>query len=258
MISTDSALECSPKQVRTGGGDRLAPAEPAVRLMVPPDSSPLSRPEAEQLVECERVIGAGFKAFYEVAAALVIIQTKRLYRAQFPSFEEYCRHRWGLSRTHAYRLIGAAGMFERLLTLRDITPPTNERQIRPLVGLEPKFACKVWRRAHALAGEAEPTSGDVTHARDQLEDSLNAHAEDLTRTPETSNPYAVSALHSIQRLRKCLTEKHIEEALVVIAKLRLLLERMVCQDTIHSDAKDDGSDPPIEPGGVRMSPMGDT
>lgn len=81
------------------------------------------------LAECEEVIERGRQTFIEVGVALGAIRDGRLYREEYATFEVYCRKRWGMSATHAYRQIAAA---KRAL-LSPIGEIENEHQARRLL-----------------------------------------------------------------------------------------------------------------------------
>ena len=68
----------------------------------------LTLDEARRLDELEQVVETGLTVFVKVGNALLEIRDSRLYRQQFPTFEAYCRERWGIERRQAYRLIDAA------------------------------------------------------------------------------------------------------------------------------------------------------
>jgi len=68
----------------------------------------LTEREIEQLDGCEDVIRRGLGTFFEVGHALLTIREGRLFRAIHPTFEAYCRARWNISRSYAWRVIGAA------------------------------------------------------------------------------------------------------------------------------------------------------
>jgi len=53
--------------------------------------------EQEALQQYEAVIEKGLQTFYEVGQALAFIREKKLYRAEYKTFEDYCRERWGIS-----------------------------------------------------------------------------------------------------------------------------------------------------------------
>jgi hypothetical protein len=119
----------------------------------------LSTTEAQELKRHEAVIEAGLQTFVEVGSALLAIRDKRLYRAEHSNFEAYCRNRWGFSRIHAHRLIGAAGVVGNLLPMGNT--PTSERQSRPLVGLAPDQQREAWSEAVATAPNSKVTAEHV-------------------------------------------------------------------------------------------------
>lgn len=58
------------------------------------------------------------KATKSIANQLREIHDLKLWEGDYPTFEEYCRGRWGISRQRAYQMIGTEG--DRM-TLRDST-----------------------------------------------------------------------------------------------------------------------------------------
>jgi hypothetical protein len=121
----------------------------------------LSTAEAKELKRHEAVIETRLKTFIEVGSALLAIRDKRLYRAEYSNFEAYCRNRWSFSRIHAHRLIVASGVVENLLPTGNI--PTSERQIRPLVGLQPDQQRIAWSQVAATAPNGKVTAGRRPH-----------------------------------------------------------------------------------------------
>src|SRR5262245_26470570 len=105
----------------------------------------LSVGERGELARCEAVVERGLATFVEVGSALLSIRECRLYRAEFGTFEEYCRARWGMSKTHANRMIDAADVAGNLTPTGVI--PTTERQARELASLEPDRQRIAWSRA---------------------------------------------------------------------------------------------------------------
>src|SRR5437867_3618330 len=75
------------------------------------------------------------------------IRDGKLYRAEHETFEAYCRKKWQYGKSHAYRLIGAAEVVGELSPIGDILKPTNESQVRPLIGLAADQALLAWRTA---------------------------------------------------------------------------------------------------------------
>jgi hypothetical protein len=73
----------------------------------------------------------------EVGEALLEIRDHRLYKQQgYGTFEEYCRERWGWSKTHANRQIEAASVVANLTPIGVI--PRTESQARELTRLTPE------------------------------------------------------------------------------------------------------------------------
>jgi hypothetical protein len=101
--------------------------------------------------------------------ALVKIRNEKLYRQDYCDFDQYCRHRWGISRIHAHRNIEAARVHEMLPVGNR---PANEAQVRPLTRirtedgeLDRKAIGRVWLRVV----DSAPTDGagrKVVTARD--------------------------------------------------------------------------------------------
>lgn len=124
----------------------------------------LTRPESVTLQTCERIIQAGQETFVEVGAALLKIRDDKLYRAEFKTFDEYCRTRWHWSRIHAHRMIAASAVASNLLPTGNT--PESERQARPLAKLPPVQQQAAWQRAQetATANDRPVTARDVQAA----------------------------------------------------------------------------------------------
>src|SRR5690349_20416000 len=97
--------------------------------------SRLDAAEQRQLTDAEAVIAAAQRHRLAEARALWSIRDGRLYRATHPTFEAYCRERWGFSRQHAHRLIDHATVADAVSPIGDV--PERESHARPLVGLTP-------------------------------------------------------------------------------------------------------------------------
>ncbi len=162
----------------------------------------LSYDEERDRLHLERKVE---RAFYEAGRALRELRDRRLYRSTHPTFEGYCRDRFGFERRHPYQLIDAASVVDNLLACAptnssqmcaigaqtemttngaqpemttsgaqtelltngaqiDRSPigaqilPTNERQVRSLVRLEPEQQRSVWQQAVEEAGGKVPSS----------------------------------------------------------------------------------------------------
>ncbi len=107
----------------------------------------LSPAEKTELRRCETVIAQGWQTFLDVGKALTTIRDHRLYRAEYRTFETYCRQKWQYGSAYAYRLISAAEVVANLATIGDSRMPENESQVRPLIGLTPEQIRKAWAEA---------------------------------------------------------------------------------------------------------------
>ena len=119
----------------------------------------LTQAESETLAQCEAVIKQGIRTFLEVGDALTWIQKGRLHRATHPTFRAYLEH-WGISESHAYRMIDAAK------TVHDLSPtgevlPVNEAQARAVkaAGDTPEERAEVWAEAVEREG-GKPASAE--------------------------------------------------------------------------------------------------
>lgn len=64
--------------------------------------------ESKRLNELELIIEEGQEAWLSVGIALTEIRDKKLYRAEFATFKEYCQSTWHWTDKRAYQLIDAA------------------------------------------------------------------------------------------------------------------------------------------------------
>jgi DNA adenine methylase len=103
----------------------------------------LSKEERAELRRHEETIATARKFRLLEAQALKAIRDKRLYRADYPTFEDYCRYRWGFTRIQGNRLCTWAEVAENLIPI-GITPPARESHARPLSRLTPQQQRKAW------------------------------------------------------------------------------------------------------------------
>lgn len=75
------------------------------------------------------------------------IRDERLYRKDYPTFEDYCRGRWQFQRNYANKLIASAGVVKNLGTT--VPAPESERHLRPLTELPPEKQSEAWGCLHS-------------------------------------------------------------------------------------------------------------
>jgi len=172
----------------------------------PPE--PLSQREEKLLAELEAVIDANMKGFVLVGMALAQIRDQRLYRVQYPTFEEYVLRVWDMARATAYRMIEATevhGNIKSFLedaiedncsqvslpenvthgrqTIESILPQ-NERQARPLTLFPPEKQRVIWLE---VLDKASATGTKITanfiiqvileRQRKEVDDRIKKHAD---------------------------------------------------------------------------------
>lgn len=115
----------------------------------------LTRNEIKRLKILETTIRDGLQTFVSVGQALAEVRESRLYRRDYASFESYCRTKWGMSKTHANRLITGSSLASAIAEDTRALP-THESQLRPLTSskLTPEVRKEAWSRA------LKDTSGD--------------------------------------------------------------------------------------------------
>ena len=129
---------------------------------------PLSDSERNALANFESKIEAGIKTFMQVGTCLATIRDGRLYRESYPSFEDYLDGRWGMGRSHAYRMIDAAATvaeIEAVSPIGDIL--TAESQVREIADLPPEVAVEVIEAAVEKSG-GKPTAKAIREARESI------------------------------------------------------------------------------------------
>lgn len=125
----------------------------------------LTASESSALVEHEAVIERGIKTFYEVGTALADIRDRKLYRADYGTFEEYAEKRWQMSRRRAYQMIEAAGVVHNF-SHSEIDVPTTESQARELSRIPEPERVAVWAETVERT-DGKPTAAAVRETYEQ-------------------------------------------------------------------------------------------
>ena len=153
----------------------------------------LTEAELLELGSLEATVERGLRAFWEIGQALRQIRDKRLYRQDYPTFEEYCITRWEMSRRSAYQLINAAIVVENVRNCAQILP-LNEAQARPLTTLEPPQQQEAWTKAVSTAPSGKVTASHVAQvAREYQQPRARSSAKSKDSPPRqlhqsTNNP----------------------------------------------------------------------
>lgn len=138
--------------------------------------------------------------YVRAGSALAWIKETKSYKRVKPTFEEYCKDRWGYSARHASNLINASNttnsMAQVIVESGTIVPvlPKTESQVRELKPLEtPEEQVEAMTRANEIAKEEdrEVTAKDVKQAVEEKTGKPNSkpkvvEAEVVDETPNPS------------------------------------------------------------------------
>jgi len=167
-------------------------------------SKALTKLEAGKLSELESVIERGLPTFTEVGDALMGIRDGKLYRQTHGTFENYCRERWGFSKRHANRLVGAAGVLGVLGSIGPaLSGESHARELVPLLNT-PDVMREV---VESVAEQGRRNGKPVTAAdlRDAVRSKINGMASeansDMDEATEHWTPEMRQAVNP-ERLRQ--------------------------------------------------------
>jgi hypothetical protein len=184
--------------------------------------APLTETEKDQLRRYEAVLREGLGTFFQVGSALLAIRENRLYRSTHTTFEAYCRDLWGIGRTYAWRVIGAA---ERLRLLPHNGPmPINEFQIRPCLKIEPSEFPKAWGEAVARANGGKITATLLASVVRELYRGCRTHPKRKRKNAEKFNtPSLGRILALIQETRHRIEKGDMQQAFAALDDIECAL-----------------------------------
>lgn len=129
------------------------------------------------LERAERLIDGGLHdvtvGWLKVGVGLQAVRAGGLYAATHSTFDEYCRERWGLERTRAFRQIRAAAMSQRGVRIRN---PDQADAVAPMSSDD--------ARAEAITRAEMATNSSVTAK------ALKAAVAEMTPDAERPEPPA--------------------------------------------------------------------
>lgn len=154
--------------------------------------------ERSELEAQEVIIERGIGTFMEVGAALLAIRDDRLYRAEYGTFEDYCRERWGFTQQHATRLIRASEAISNIGNEPLGSLPTHESQIRPLTRLDPDGQRLAWQRAVETAPASGITAGHVQRVVDDMIRPEQGNGKHKPKTNRAGDEYIPQGFDACQ------------------------------------------------------------
>ena len=184
------------------------------------------------------VVKEGLATFVEVGLALAELRDNRLYRDDYPSFDEFVESEFGIKRARAYQLIKAAGVQERLSTTVDTSKngetvlPVNERQARELAKLPEEKQAKAWEKAVKAADGEQPTAEQVSEVVEKMQPPEEKEKKAAAYVPSKDKfktPIPKSLESAFKHEEAFLSAQH--EHLPAIAELVLTLGRCKLMDS---------------------------
>jgi hypothetical protein len=149
--------------------------------------------EQNNLVELEKTIQKNLTAFYEVGFALMQIRDNRLYREQYGTFEEYCKEKWGFTKSRANQLIAASEVADNLTTF--VAKPVNEAQVRPLTRIkDPEEQREIYQKAVETAPEGKVTAKHI-------EETVQEYKHTETHIVSDAMTFAIMAISQLERIK---------------------------------------------------------
>ena len=138
----------------------------------------LSTEDRTRFAELEGIVTRGLNTFVGVGQALCVIKQGRLYREGYPTFETYCKSKFGYTRSYTARLMQAAKITQ-MLPIGNIL--VSEAMVRPLARLkDPEERKRVFVEIlnTARAGGRIPVARDVEQAVDAEFEVLPKEAQE--------------------------------------------------------------------------------
>jgi hypothetical protein len=161
--------------------------------------------ERNNLVELEETIQKNLTAFYEVGFALMQIRDNRLYREIYGTFEEYCKEKWGFTKSRANQLISASEVADNLTTT--VAKEIPERHLRPLTSLPPEEQREVYQKAVETAPDGKVTAKHVEETIKEVKKSKGPEKQEgecrYTETYPVTDAliFAGFAISQLERIR---------------------------------------------------------
>lgn len=178
-------------------------------LATPLRGTKLSADRQRRLARLESEIKSDLAAMrplmVRIGTNLATIRDAGLYLAHAETFEAYCKDRWDIDRSYAYRLISSARVVRNLESGGLRVLPRIESQTRPLVGLDPEQQRAAWSEATKSAEGRQPTGKQVQEAVAKVAppsaDRVAAEVAQLIAEFRKGIRHAIAAHRKLVRIR---------------------------------------------------------
>jgi hypothetical protein len=173
------------------------------------------------------------KSWQALATAITEIRDRRLYRADYDTFEQYCQERWNYSKTHANRLVAGAEV-NAIVAPVGVTLPT-ERIARPLTLLlkQPEVLLEVAKTIDWEHATAETVQAAVDERRDgggkPRSRTTSPTSKPILKNTEDTFKTAAECLKSL-KMHGVLTSKQATPLLAALNKITDQLWKYVAEN----------------------------
>lgn len=149
---------------------------------------------SDRLSQLEAEIRNGQANYAVVGSALTEIQSSRLYKPQYNTFEEYCEKQWGFSRSTAYEYISAFGVsqnvrisgqnlgFQQAVELARIINPEQQKEVASRIDFTSATVKDVKKAVDGALGK-EPAPEPKEGKEIPLEEVLDALVTKIVMQP---------------------------------------------------------------------------
>lgn len=127
--------------------------------------------ERQLLRRLEQVIDKNLPTFVTVANALKEIRDAKLYRETHSSFELYCKERFNIAKSHAYRMIEAAEEISRISHLPGSSQITTMAHVEAIAQVPPENKPEVLKDI-ARQNKQRITAKSIQDANKKLSDTV--------------------------------------------------------------------------------------
>ncbi len=172
----------------------------------PPEVAMAPATQDKIMERVEYLVDRIHKCEQEKLIYLLEIYQNQYWKADFGSFEQFCKERLGYSKQYVYRCINAAKMVEAGV------PVENPNQSLALEGLDVEEAKEVWDRAEEAAEETgkKVTAGVLKKARAEKElvDRAVGEEGEVMNIKELGEPFqdVISMLRQAKEMLRAISE----------------------------------------------------
>jgi hypothetical protein len=193
--------------------------------------TPLSIGEKIRLGQLERQVETNLTGFLKCGMALKEIHEARLWRAQYSSFAEYAKLRFGLCHSTANQLVRSCAIDRCAWNETPISATVPEIVLRPLTTLpNPDLQAQTWRLAASVSPDKKPTRTIAARVTRLVKEAIGAKPKKNGHLPDAEPMFVrpIQRLARIDTFRADLAVSHVDspaQATRIIAACRLVADR---------------------------------